>query len=251
MSRNSQLPLTQSLNQRSLPGWEWMNDWQTYAANDNWNCLWLPTWFQFRGKGKTTDKRTVAIFASLLMRFSWKRPGGRGPPKKKKTQQFPGLMGLRAAWERSLETTSQRQQAEATLNRFRVVVWHLTDKLPQFADDDDDDDEGEGASRWKRSTILCLSPLRVHVAALSFQTPSLYRCSAVTPSGIHSLWQMCVDCWLKLPNWQTAEKRRQRLENRKKASKKKMVTILTSGRERERGGGKLYPGKATNLGFNK
>lgn len=189
---------------------EWLNDWQTYAANDNWNCLWLPTWFQFREKGKTTDKRTVTIFASLLMRFSWKRP----PKNNPKTQQFPGLMGLRAAWERSLETTSQWQQAEATLNRFRVVVWHLTDKLPQFADDDDDEGEGEGSDSLKAFddfvSLLCVYMLQ----HFRFRSP-LYLC--ITPSGIHSLWQMCVDCWLKLPNWQTAEKRRQRLENRKKS----------------------------------
>lgn len=156
--------LSPSTNALFLAESEWMTDRPTLRMITEIACD-CQLGFSFGEREKQQTKGQSQFSLRYWCAFHGNVPP---PQKKKKTQQFPGLMGLRAAWERSLETTSQRQQAEATLNRFRVVVWHLTDKLPQFADDD----EGEGASRWKRSTILCLSPLCVHVAALSIQSPS-------------------------------------------------------------------------------
>lgn len=166
---------------KQLPDWlpdfltDWVSEWMTdrRSANDNWNCLWLPTWFQFRFRLQPERKQNNKKKGSHNFLRYW--CAFHGPKANQKTQQFPPclpsiwvqlllLMGLRAAgrwWGKGGEDggvwrQSRWQQAEATLNRFRVAVWHLTDNLPQLLCR-----WRCRKDRWKRSTSC------VHVAALS------------------------------------------------------------------------------------
>lgn len=109
-----------------------------------------------------------------------------------------GKEGRRGVWRQS-----RWQQAEATLNRFRVAVWHLTDKLPQLLCR-----WRCRKDRWKRSTSC------VHVAALSPLPGSPLNPRLVpTPFALTNVCRLLIEAgWLiKLAN------------SRKAAAQKKMV----------------------------
>lgn len=167
--------------------------------------------FGFNQSENKTKKRQPQ-FSSLLMRFSWTQ-------SKPKTQQFSlpvfhqfgsncfcwwawgqladgeGKEGRRGVWRQS-----RWQQAEATLNRFRVAVWHLTDNLPQLLCR-----WRCRKDRWKRSTSC------VHVAALSTHpSPPVNPRLVPTPFALTNVCRLLIEA-AKLAN------------SRKAAAQKKMV----------------------------
>lgn len=179
----NQLPWLTSLTSwlpHSLTDWltKWVSEWLTdsRSANDNWNCLWLPTWFQFRLRlqpGKTKqNKKGSHNFLRYWCAFH-------GPPK---TQQFlltlgptALLMGPRAACRergrgRSVEQEDSRDKVAGNRRKQLLIDFGLSFGIWQISclscrccrcrwrcrKD-----------RWKRSTSC------VHVAALSTQPSSL------------------------------------------------------------------------------
>lgn len=112
---------------------------------------------------------------------------------------------------------------------------------------------------WQISCLSCcvaddvgrtVESVRRVVYMLQHFPPSPAPHSIPGLSQLRSLWQMCVDCWLKLPNWQTAEKRRLKKKWSRELSNSRKNRNKYRGKGKGECGGR-YRNKATNLGFNK
>lgn len=195
------------------------------SANDNWNCLWLPTWFQFRLRLQPERKQNKKKGSHKFLRY-W--CAFHGPKANQKTQQFSlpvfhqfgsncfcwwawgqladgeGKEGRRGVWRQS-----RWQQAEATVNRFRVAVWHLTDNLPQLLCR-----WRCRKDRWKRSTSC------VHVAALSTHpSPPVKPRLVPTPFALTNVCRLLIEA-AKLANSRKAAAQKKIVEGAEQQQKK-------------------------------
>lgn len=264
----NQLPWLTSLTSRlphSLTDWltKWVSEWLTdrRSANDNWNCLWLPTWFQFRLRlqpGKTKqNKKGSHNFLRYWCAFH-------RPPK---TQQFlltlgptALLTGPRAAcrergrW-RNGEQEDSRDKVAGNRRKQLLIdfglsfgIWQiscLSCRCCRWRCRKD---------RWKRSTSC------VHVAALSTQSPPLPSPPLATPrpqACPNSVrFDKCVSTvdWScqtgKQPKSGGSEKEKKASEWSRELSSSRKNRNKCRGKGEGRRGGR-YRNKATNLGFNK
>lgn len=240
-----------------LTSWltEWVSEWMTdrRSANDNWNCLWLPTWFQFRLRLQPERKENKKKGSHKFLRY-W--CAFHGPKANQKRNSSPSLSSINlgpTAFADGPEGSWQmvRERRGGGASGDKVAGNRRKQLLIDF---------GLPFGIWQITCLSCcvaddvgrtVESVRRVVYMLQHFPPSPAPNSIPGLSQLRSLWQMCVDCWLKLPNWQTAEKRR---------LKKKWSRELSNSRKNRnkyRGQGEVgdcggcYRNKATNLGFNK